>query len=397
MISFLPFKGFIPAKDRVRSVAIRSTDYTSDDEIVEEMKRNNLAYLHVTKANLLAPHRTFDQDDYFLEARSYIGRLLREGHLEQDAEDTYYLYRQSSPSGTFVGIVGLCDVLDYKEDRIKRHENTRVQRERWVARLVDETQTIGEPVLIAHSDHPDIQFLIGQVIQRKPFVAFKANNGSSHEVWKLKGEDAEKIQSVFEQMNSVYIMDGHHRSASFARLHDEVDQKKYRYFLGMMLSSFNIRIWPFHRLVRLSDRSTEEFLDQISKVFSLTESLNNWPVMPDHKNVYGVYARGKWYTMTDGHDRDILDVSVLEEKIFGPILGITDSRTDERLDYIPGNMPVDDLVRVVDANPDQVLITLNPCQFEDIQRVSDLGETMPPKSTYIEPKGRSGLIIQKFD
>lgn len=394
MTRFLPFKGYIPSGDKISDVAVRSNDMLTEQEILEEMYNNPLAYLHLTKSNLLHPERSIEDANYFNEAVAYVKRLIENGTIAGDTSDSYYLYRQTSYSGTFIGIIGLCDIVDYQEDRIKKHENTRVQREKWVARLVSETKIVGEPVLLAHSDHPDIQDAIGRTVLADPDVKFAAKDDSVHELWRLTGETADYIREIYEHISAVYIMDGHHRTASFARLYQETGQERYRYFLGMMLTSFNIRIWPFHRLVKLTDRTVDDFFSQLKTVFTVTESQDNWPVIPDHKGTFGVYMNGKWYTMTDHESHDMLDVELLEKRVLGPVLGIRDSRSDDRLEYLPGNHTIDWLQSHTDSDESNVLITLYPCRFGDIQRISDAGEIMPPKSTYIEPKGRPGMIIQ---
>lgn len=397
MIRFLPFKGLIPAPERISDVAIRSTDFSTENEILKELEQNELAFLHVTQSNLMYPDRVIEDEDYFKHSVDYVRSLMTEGHLIQDQENCYYLYRQSSYSGTFVGIIGLSDIADYQKDKIKRHENTRVSREKWVARLVKETKVVGEPVLLVHADHPDIQDAIGNTIVKEPDIKFVARNNSIHEIWRFSGEVAEHIREVFEQISAVYIMDGHHRSASFARLYQETNDEKYRYFLGMMLSSFNIKIWPFHRLIKLSDRSVEEFMEQVQAIFTVEKSENNLPVIPEHKGTFGLYARGSWYHMHSNGSREELDVTILEKNLLGPVLNITDTRSDDRLEYLRGNHTIEWLQNHTDKDQSQVLITLYPCGFDDIQRISDNNEIMPPKSTYIEPKGRSGMIIQKLE
>ncbi|KAF5074072.1 hypothetical protein DSECCO2_184700 [anaerobic digester metagenome] len=410
-----PFKAVRPSKERADKVAALPYDVMDSDEAREMVKDNPYSFLHVDKAEIDLP-REMDQydDQVYAKAKANIDKFLEEGTFIRDAKPNFYIYRLIMGDIEETGIVGAASVDDYMEDRIKKHEFTREAKERDRIRHVDTTNANTGPIFLTYPEKAEISALVNEWTAKTPEYDFTAEDGVRHTVWVVDEVSAiETIQKAFDEIPALYIADGHHRAASAVKVGkmrrdanpSYTGEEEFNYFLSVIFPSNQLKIMDYNRILKdLNGMTEEELLAKLSEKFEVEEYKGEGQYRPEKKHTYGLYLPGKWYKLTAKpeilQDTDVLkslDVSVLSENVLAPIFDIKDQRTSERIDFVGGIRGLGELEKRVNEDGFAAAIALYPTDIEDLMKIADSGRVMPPKSTWFEPKLRSGLFLHELD
>jgi uncharacterized protein (DUF1015 family) len=402
-----PFRALRPPQERVEQVASVPYDVVSTDEARAAAEGNPLNFLHVTRPEIDTPPGVGIYDDAtYARARENFRRLVRECPLIEEGEPSLYLYRLQMGEHTQTGIAGCFSVDEYDEDLIRKHEKTRPDKENDRTRHILETGAQTGVVFLTYRPDRRIEALVEAETQNAPLYDFDAGDGVRHTVWRVAAP--EKIVRCFAEVPYLYIADGHHRAASASRARaarrestpGHTGAEEYNRFIAVAFPADQMQILPYNRVVKdLNGRSTEDFLLALRERFDVTEGAN--PRGPGKRGHFHMYlGGGRWYGLTPsgssaGTDDPVasLDVSLLQDNVLDPLLGIKDVRTDKRIDFVGGIRGTEELVRLVDEGRAAVAFALYPTSIEDLISVSDAGLLMPPKSTWFEPKLRDGILI----
>ncbi len=404
MPSLLPFRAVRPARDKVHLVASRSYVSYSTQQLRAKLTENPFSFLHIIHPDMTATnlHKTTDLRERFQQVRNKYETFLAESILLRDEKPGLYIYRQIKAGHAFTGIIGAVSVDDYLNGRIKIHEKTIAKREETFVQYLDITKLNAEPVLLMARDSQRIDDIIAEKTRERPEYDFTTTNKVHHQFWVI--EDDSSIQSItaeYARQDAFYIADGHHRSSSSALLFEKhqssisTDSDPMRYCLAYILPEENVRIYEFNRVVKdLHGLSSDAFLQALSTSFTIEKKLTSYH--PHRKGEMGMYVEGSWYCLSLRHSSDELDVQMLTDIVLQPILGIGDLRKDKRIAFVEGPKGTEALQQAVDKQGDGVAFTLFPLTVSDIKRIADAGQAMPPKSTWVEPKLRSGLVVYEF-
>ena len=414
MVTIKPFKGYRPHAEFVQMVASRPYDVMSRAEAKEEAKENQYSFLHVIRSEIDLPDEVDDHDaQVYAKGRDNFKSFIEQEVLFQDEKPMFYLYQLEMDGQTQTGIVACSSVEDYFADRIKKHEFTRPIKEQDRTNHMLTTQIHAEPVFLAYRDVPEINDLIGRIIESKqPLYDFEADDGVKHKFWVLdEDKHIEKlIKSFQDKVSCTYIADGHHRAASSAKVGKEManenpehtGEEEYNFFLSVIFPASQLRIMDYNRAVKDLNRLTaEKFLQEISVHFEV-KNITKESAKPSKIHEFGMYLGGAWYLLTAKKETwkndpiGSLDITILQEKLLSPLLGILDPRTDDRIDFIGGIRGLDELERRVDSGEMKAAFALYPVSMENLMQIADSGNVMPPKSTWFEPKLRSGLVVHSF-
>ncbi len=411
MAKILPFKAVRPARPYAGLVASRSYEDYCKEELRAQLEYNPYSFLHI-----INPGYKFQQEikveKRFEMVRNRYLEFKEENILLQDETPCYYIYKIKSREASCCGIIAASSAEDYEKNIIRKHEDTIAHREEL---FKDYLKVVGfntEPVLLTYPDNKIIDSLLSKTMQSRPEYEFATYNKEIHSLWKIeKPEDIGKIKAEFEALDKLYIADGHHRSASSYLLAkeskknnpDHTGKESYNFFMSYLISESNLRVFEFSRLIKdLNGHSKEEFLILLDEWFRI-ENRGNEIYKPSKKHHFNMYLDGEFYSLylrktnykfTDSLSQ--LDSFILFEKILKPILGIKDLRYDKRIAYIHGRNDLIELKTRIDSGEFAVGFGMLPAQVEEIKQIADENLTMPPKSTYIEPKLRSGLTIYEF-
>lgn len=365
---------------------------------------NPYSFLHIIHPDMTTTnlHKTVDLGERFKQVRSKYDAFLSEGILQRDEKPGLYIYRQIKAGHAFTGIIGAVSVDDYLNGKIKIHEKTIAKREETFVQYLDITKINAEPVLLMARDSKTIDDIIAEKTLERPEYDFTTTNKVHHQFWVI--DDATSIAAIekaYAGQDAFYIADGHHRSSSSALLFEKHkasisnDNDPMRYCLAYILSEENVRIYEFNRIVKdLNGLSAADVIERLGVSFNVAPSHS--PVHPHHKGEMGVYMENRWYKLTLKEPSDILDVQLLTDLVLEPIFGISDLRKDKRISFMEGPKGLDALSQSVDKQGTGAAFTLFAPTVDDIKRIADAGETMPPKSTWVEPKLRSGLVVYEF-
>jgi uncharacterized protein (DUF1015 family) len=347
------------------------------------------------------------------KAKELLCRMEQEGIYISDSEEGYYIYRLTMDGRSQTGIVACASVDDYEQNIIKKHENTREEKEQDRIRHVDTLGAQTGPIFLAYRSQEKINHVVSQVTETQaPIYDFTAVDGISHTVWKISDrEQISTLMDAFASVGDVYIADGHHRAASAVKVgqkrrrqHPDYDgSEEFNYFLSVLFPDDQLMIMDYNRCVKdLNGYTTQEFLKLTGDIFSV-QKMGQKAVSPAHKGEFTMYLEGEWYLLkatekmlANNHPVESLDVSILQNYLLGPVLGIADPRTDERIDFIGGIRGLEELERRVGEDM-KVAFAMYPTSIGELFAVADGGLLMPPKSTWFEPKLRSGLFIHKID
>ncbi len=413
MAKIKPFYAVRPEGSKASRVAALPYDVYNRQEATQEVNREPLSFLKIDRAET---QFTEDVDTYDVRVYDKAAKLLQEMEQEHiyisDPDSSYFIYQLEMNGRKQTGIVACASVDDYLNNVIKKHENTREEKEQDRIRHVDTLSAQTGPIFLAYRSQSTINAVVNQVIEEEPpLYDFKAVDGIGHTVWKISGaQQVQKIQSAFDQIQDIYIADGHHRAASAVKVglkrraeHPDFDgSEEFNFFLSVLFPDDQLMIMDYNRCVKdLNGLSKTEFIDQISKSFSVSEPEHN-PIAPGKKGEVTMYLEGSWYRL-NANDKlmgitdavESLDVSLLQDYLLGPVLGIGDPRIDNRIDFIGGIRGLKELERRVESDM-KVAFAMYPTSIGELFDVADAGRLMPPKSTWFEPKLRSGLFIHKI-
>ncbi len=396
-----PFKGVRPVRDKVSLVASRSYLSYSKNTLIEKLENNPYTFLHIINPDYSNNKKAKNLNHKFQMVKEKFHSFVEKGIFIEDIKDTFYIYQQSNGNDSYLGLICATSIQDYLDGTIKIHEQTLSSRENIFKEYLETTGFNAEPVLITHEDNIAIQELLVTYTQKRAEYEFTTTNQSLHKLWLMDdSSDIQLIQQEFKKMDKLYIADGHHRSASSAKLFQEYPSSNSRAsFMSYLLPESQLNILNFNRLVKdLNGLSTTEFLKALEQTFQLEKSDSNIQLT---KNDIGLYTSNQWYRLThklnDLSGVNALDPSILTDYILSPIIGINDLKTDKRISFIAGSVSNQELSSKIDNGDAVAAFVLNAVSVQQIKAVADNKEIMPPKSTYTEPKMRSGLMIYKLD
>lgn len=409
-----PFKAIRPKEELASKVACPPYDVVSEEDVLQLTKGNPYSFLHVVRAEVAQePHLEPDDPQVHVRARETLDRFIQEGILIQDASPRFYVYAQQMGSHRQVGLVGCASVEEYLEGRIKKHELTRQDKEDDRARHVLTVRANTGPVFLMYRSIPELDSLIMEPTKTEPEYDFTDENGVRHTVWLVSDELTKKIEEGFAKLvNELYIADGHHRAAAAARAcqklkaenPEHTGEEEYNFFLSVIFPHNQLKILPYNRVVRdLHGMDVEAFLKKVAERFEI-ERLEVDVFEPEKPHVFGMYIDKAWYalspkegTFNPSDPVDSLDVQILQKNLLLPVLGIENPRKDPRIDFVGGIKGVRYLKELVDSGKYSVAFSLYPTQIEDLMKVADANMIMPPKSTWFEPKLRSGLFVHRIE
>lgn len=399
------FQGIRPPPDKAAQVASLPYDVVSTEEARELAAGNPLSMYHVIRPEIALPDSTDPHSDaIYAKAVENLKRLRDEGALVREDEPALYVYRQQMGDHVQHGVVGVCHYRDYLDDKIKKHEKTRPDKEDDRTRMTDALSANPGPVFLTYKDTAKVNELVGQVVAGAPLFDFTPEDGIRHTAWRV--DDPAPLVEAFGDVPCFYVADGHHRSASAARVAAErakadpghTGEEDYNWFLCVMFPGSELKVLPYNRIVHdLNGRSPEEFLAALKEVTPVSETADPSPKQPGQVSMY---SKGKWYGLEfessdDADPVSRLDVQMLQERVFAPLLGIDDPRTSNRVSFAGGIRGTDYLAKQVDEHGG-VAFSMNPVSVNQLMDIADAGRIMPPKSTWFEPKLRSGLFVHTF-
>ena len=406
-----PFRGLRPPKDLVEQVESRPYDVLNSEEARAEAGNNEKSLYHIIKPEINFPEGTSEYDPRVYDsAAEQFEKFQKNGWLLQDEQENYYLYAQTMNGKTQYGIVLCAHVDDYMNGNIKKHELTRRDKEDDRMKHVRITNANIEPVFLAFRHNDVLAELINKYAAQEPVYHFKAPvDGFIHQFWVIENkEDQDAITEEFAKMDSLYIADGHHRSAAAARVGAEKGEKEGRgehdYYMAVCFPAEQLTILDYNRVVKdLNGLSEEDFLKALEKNFTVAcKGEENY--RPQKMHEFSLYVGGKWYSLEAKpgtfHENDpigVLDVDISSRLILDEILNIKDLRSDKRIDFVGGLRGLGELKRRVDSGEMKMALALYPVSMQQIMDIADSGNIMPPKATWFEPKLRSGLVIHKLD
>lgn len=402
MISISPFKALRPEAQYAKQVASRPYDVLSSKEAKVEAEGNPFSFLHITKSEIdLPPATDVHSKEVYQKAKENLDAYISRPVLFKESKPCYYIYQLVMNEKSQTGLVACSSIQDYENGLIKKHEFTRPEKENDRIEHIKTTKAQTGNVFLAFRDVEELNVLVEKWKNEKsPVYNFVAEDGIQHTVWVISDEQIiEKITSIFKtKVPCTYIADGHHRAASAAKVAAEMQtNKKARLFLTTLFPASQLHIMDYNRVIKdLNGLSKEEFLGRINKSFSIEDVHEAYS--PKHEHHFGMYLSGKWYMLAalEGtYSTDpigILDVSILQNNLLEPVLGIKDQRTDNRIDFVGGIRGLSELEKRVNSKEWAVAFSLYPVSIQQLFDVADIGEVMPPKSTWFEPKLRDGLF-----
>ena len=408
-----PFKGFRPVASKVKDVASRPYDVLDSEEAREEAKDNPWSFLTVVKPEITLPPET---DHYCMDVyeagKNNFQKLVKDGVFIQDNEECLYIYELIMGGRSQNGIVACAAVDDYMEGRIKKHELTRPDKEADRKNHVRVSMMNAEPVFFAYPANETLDHIVETIKQDKPVYSFVTEDKIEHRFWVVKKrEQIESIVKAFEKIPATYVADGHHRTAAAALVGSDLRKENpnhtgnesYNYFLAVHFPDNQLAILDYNRVVKdLNGHTAKSFMDGLANAFTV-EKKGKEPYKPSRLHEFGMYLEGDWYALAaksgtyDDHDAiGVLDVTILSEKVLKPLLNIHDLRTDKRIDFVGGMRGLKELERRVDSGEMAVAFALYPVSMKQLIDIADSGKIMPPKTTWFEPKLRSGLVVHTF-
>lgn len=409
-----PFRGVRPPKEYVAQVASKPYDVLNSEEARAEADGNEKSLYHIIKPEIDFEPGTDEHDPkVYAKAVENFRKFQENGWLVQDAKPCYYIYAQTMAGRTQYGFVVAASVADYMTGRIKKHELTRRDKEEDRMKHVRNNRANVEPVFFTFPDNESLEQILKQETAKEPTYDFVADDGFGHTFWVIDSDETiAKITLLFADIPNMYIADGHHRSAAAALVGAEMAKnnpnhtgsEEYNYFLAVCFPASHLKVMDYNRVVKdLNGLTTEEFLRRLEVNF-VVELKGAEIFKPEHLHEFSLYIDGRWYSLTakpgtynDADPIGVLDVTISSDLILRDILGITDLRSDKRIDFVGGLRGLGELKRRVDSGEMRMALALYPVTMQQIIDIADSGNIMPPKTTWFEPKLRSGIIIHKLD
>ena len=406
MAKIKPFKAVRPAADKVALVTCRTYDDYSSAELAAWLDFNPYSFLHVIHPAYANAQKVSLEKRFKAVANKYLD-FKHDQILIEEEHPVFYLYEIQSKGQTFTGIIAGTSVKDYQDNVIKKHEDTLQYRVELFKDYLHQTNFNTEPVLITYPDSVEINTFIALRKKSKPVYEYSTTNKEKHTLWKIDTQsEIDWLQEHFEEIPNLYIADGHHRSASAELLYEQdkhLGNENLNYFMSFLIAESNVKIYEFNRLIRdLNGLYKDDFIKKLSENFIIkAKDQEIWK--PQNKFEFGMYLDGSFYALFYKHENhnessilDSLDAQILYDKVLFPILGIEDLRNDERIDYIPGKQSISVIKDLIDEGEFEVGFMLYPSDINEIKALADNNLIMPPKSTYIEPKFRSGLVVYEL-
>ncbi len=411
MATIKPFRGFRPA-GHADKIACPPYDVLNSAEARQMAAGNEHSFLHIDKPEIDLPEDTdLYAPEVYQKAKENLERSIQTGVLKQDAKDCFYLYAQTMDGRTQYGLVAAASCDEYDKGIVRKHELTRKDKEEDRTRHISALSATTGPVFLTYPDRKDINEKIAEIAAEFPVYDFTADDGIKHTLWVIDAPaDIKFLMDAFAQIPTLYIADGHHRSAAAANVARQrkahnpkhTGQEKYNFFLSVIFPAGQLYVMDYNRLVKdLNGLTSETFLKKISEKFDVAPTGLE---KPQKRHEFGMYLDGKWYTLRakkgsfDAADPvAALDVSILQENLLAPVLGIGDPRTDKRIDFVGGIRGIGELKKRVDSGAWKVAFSMFPTSMEELMKVADAHKIMPPKSTWFEPKLRSGLVVYKYE
>ncbi|AWG26661.1 DUF1015 domain-containing protein [Flavobacterium kingsejongi] len=405
MAKIIPFKAVRPTRDKVSLVTSRSYDEYSPAELASQLDFNPFSFLHVLNPAYVNQQKIGLEKRFKLVAQKYHD-FKEEQILIKEDKPVFFIYEIQSKNQQFTGIIAGTAIADYQNNVIKKHEDTLQYRVELFKDYLHQTGFNTEPVLITYPDNTELTAWIAQKKQGDSLYEFATTKREKHILWKID-DDAEIawLMKQFDTIGNLYIADGHHRSASAELLYEQdhaSGNNNLNYFMSFLIAESNVKIYEYNRIIRdLNGLSKTAFLEALSAEFWIKNKEQQlWK--PSKKFEFGMYLDGEFYALLlkDEHSftsvLERLDAQILYEKVLHPILGIGDLRNDERIDYIPGKLSIVTIKEVIDEGEFEVGFMLFPTDISEIKSLADNNLIMPPKSTYIDPKFRSGLVVYEL-
>ncbi|HHO68000.1 MAG TPA: DUF1015 domain-containing protein [Gammaproteobacteria bacterium] len=402
-----PFRGLRPVPERAADVVAPPYDVLSSEEARERAAGRPWSFLHISKAEIDLPPGTDPYDPaVYAKAAENLHKMVEAGILRRDAQPRYYVYRLTMGDHVQTGIVAAASVADYDSNRIRKHEFTRPAKEDDRVRQIEALNAQTGPVLLAYRADPEIDALIESATGKAPEYELEADDGVGHTFWVLDDPAViERLTAGFDAMPAIYIADGHHRSAAASRVAAKLGRgpdAMSSYFLSVIFPHDQMKILDYNRVVKdLNGLSADEFLKRAGEAFGVTRE--DAPVSPRQAGEFGLYLDGHWYRLAIDPARipddpvRRLDVSLLADNLLEPVLGISDPRTDPRIDFVGGIRGLGELEKRVDSGEMAAAFSMHPTSMDDLMAVADANEVMPPKSTWFEPKLADGLVSHVLD
>lgn len=410
-----PFKGLRPPKSIAKDLAACPYDVLNSREAREEAKGNQYSLLHITKPEIDLPETIDEHDEQvYIKAKENFELFKQKGWLVQDQEEYLYIYAQTMEGRTQYGLVGCAGVDDYLNGIIKKHELTRKDKEEDRMKHVRVTDANMEPVFFSYRAVPEIDTIVENIVKTQdPEYDFVADDGFGHHFWIIRDKAIiQRLVELFAQIPYTYVADGHHRTAAAALVGKEKREKhpnykgneEFNYFLAVHFPDNQLKIIDYNRVVNdLNGLSALQFIEKIKEKFEIEEK-GTEIYRPTKLHNFSMYLEGKWYSLTakqgtydDNDPIGVLDVTVLSKYILDEILGIKDLRTDKRIDFVGGIRGLGELKKRVDSGEMKVAFALYPVSMKQLIDIADSGNIMPPKTTWFEPKLRSGLVVHALE
>lgn len=412
MAKILPFRGIRPSKERAAKIAALPYDVYNREEAKAVVEKNPESFLTIDRAetNFSDQVDTYDEVVY-RKAHDLLWQWIAEGRFVQDEKPCYYLYELTMDGRTQTGIVACASIDDYENEVIKKHENTRAEKEADRIHHVDSCNAQTGPIFLAYRRKKEIDTLVDEIKMREALYDFVSEDGIRHRVF-LVDNDSEiaALENAFGTMEEIYIADGHHRAASAVRVGqrrraakpDYTGEEEFNYFLSVLFPDNQLMILDYNRVVKdLNGLSEEEFLGKVQDRFDVLTTSEK-PISPKKKGQFSMFLNHSWYLLQMRREDENtdpvegLDVSLLQNLLLGPVLGIQDPKTDERIDFVGGIRGLEELEHRCAADC-KVAFAMYPTDISELFAVADAGRLMPPKSTWFEPKLRSGLFIHSLE
>jgi len=415
MVVLKAFKAIRPAPELASKIAALPYDVMDTMEARKEVEGNPYSFLHVDKAEIdLDPSIDIYDKRVYEKARENLNMMIEKGWFIKDDQERLYIYKQVMGEREQIGLVGCISVDDYINNKIKKHENTRTDKEQDRINHVKYCNANTGPIFLMYKAKEEIDEIInGWIRDNRPVYDFTSDDGIKHIVWVIENQDIiDKLICLFKDVDSLYIADGHHRAASavkVAMMKREENpsysgEEEFNYFLGVLFPYDQLQIMAYNRVVKdLNGYDVDTFLEKVGEKFVVEKYEGEEQYYPERKHAFGMYLNNRWYKLTakegtfnDNNAVESLDVSILQNNILDPILGIKDPRKDERIEFIGGIRGLEELEKRVEEGM-AVAFALYPTSVEDLIKIADEGKVMPPKSTWFEPKLRSGLFIHDLE
>ncbi|MCB5278677.1 MAG: DUF1015 family protein [Candidatus Cloacimonetes bacterium] len=412
MATFKPFKAVRPVPDKAQAIASLPYDVMDSDEARAEVQKNPLSFIHVEKPEVDLPEGIDLYDPkVYAKAKENLYNYINDRHMIQDEKPMFYIYRQTMDGRSQFGLVGLSSVDEYMDGTIKKHELTRAEKEADRIKHVDTCDAHPSPVFFTYRHQEAIDDVVRKVCENKQAVYdFVSDDGIGHTLWLMDDpSDIKAIEDAFAKLPYLYVADGHHRTASAAKVGllrreqypNYTGEEEFNYFMTVIFPDNHLKIFDYNRVVKdLNGNSSAEFLTKVREKWNVEEVSAGSSFNPSQLHQMSMYLDGKWYFISPKsgtwNEKDVvenLDVSILQKNLLHPILGIEDPRTDKRIDFVGGIRGLSELVKRVDSGKEKVAFAMYPTSMDELIGIADAGQIMPPKSTWFEPKLRSGLFI----